>query len=816
VAAIPPSDRPLAGLVVMDLSTTLPGAQATQFLADCGADVLMVEPTDGSPIRQLAGWPGLLRGKRSVTLDLHDDAGLEQLRQLMSRADVLVNTMPPRTAERFGFTADALAQQFPELVVASITGWGSTGPWRDYPGWEALVLAKTGIMHEKRGLTQRPGPAYVSAPFASWGAANAAVQGILAALIDRESSGQGQLVESNLVTGVGAMDPWGWFQEMVLDRYPGAFVPMADSFDDEGRPQAYLVYALLVAATRDGHWLQFAQVSPKLIQAWLTELQLIGELADRKWQGFPMLPTAELRTEWWDMMLERVQWRSLAEWEKAFDTNHDLSAELFRSPEKSLDHPQVVHDGRAVTVTDPDLGPVLQPSTLIHAGGKPLTTLRPAPRLGEHNASLTLEAPDTARAPAVASPRSLPLDGVTILELGTMFAGPYGAALLTDLGARVIKIEPLDGDNIRNMLAYPEAGGAKALQGKQSCALDITTPEGLELVYELARRSDVALLCFRGDAAQRAKVDEATLRTVNPDLVVLNNTGYGIDGPFAHRAAYAPSIGAASGLSVIDSRDAAHPPKDLDDVHRTAAMLWAGSAATAVQADGISAVAVASALLVGLYAKRRGIALPGMVTTMLTTAQHALIAHNVSYDGRPAMPMADADFYGLNALYRLYRAADGWVFLAAPLPHEWPVLGKAMLPYIDLDADTRFATAATRAEYDAALAASLEPVFATKTAFEWEQELTAQDVGCVEVAERNSGSVLQSDSCYDAGYAVDSRSPIFDEHRRLAPLWRFSRSLTKADGGCTAGQHTRDVLREIGLADERIDDLRSRGIISCG
>src|SRR5262245_14531318 len=186
------SKGPLAGLVVVDLSTTLAGAFATQFLADCGADVVMVEPPDGSPLRQLAGWPGLLRGKRSVTLDLHDDTDLARLQQLLRRADVMVNTMRPATAERFGVTSELVAERYPQLVVASITGWGSTGPWRNYKGWEALIMAKTGVMHEKRGLTPRPGPAYVSAQFASWGAAHAAVHGILAGLIERESSGHGQ------------------------------------------------------------------------------------------------------------------------------------------------------------------------------------------------------------------------------------------------------------------------------------------------------------------------------------------------------------------------------------------------------------------------------------------------------------------------------------------------------------------------------------------------------------------------------------------------------------------------------------------------
>jgi len=806
------SAGPLAGLVVVDLSTTLPGAQATQFLADCGAEVIMIEPPDGSPLRELAGWPALLRGKRSVTLDLHDDADLERLRALLRRADVMVNTMRPTTAERIGLTHDTLSNAYPRLVVATITGWGSTGPFRDYKGWEALVMAKTGVMHEKRGLTTRPGPAYTTFSYASWGAAHAAVQGVLAALLERESSGRGQTVETNLVTGMGSMDPYNWFYEMVLERYPGAFEPMDAAYDDRGRPQAYLIYALLVCPTKDGRWLQFAQVSPKLIGAWLTELDLLKELGDPKWQGFPMLPTPELRSEWWDMMIERVGARTLAEWQQAMAENLDLSGELFRSPADSLDHPQTAHEGRAATVIDPDLGPVRQPSTLIHADGKPLTQLRPAPRVGEHNDSVTFDqdAPPLALQENCDTP---PLTGVTVLEFGSMFAGPYGATLLADLGARVIKVEPLEGDNIRNLVAFPEAGGAKVLQGKESIAIDFTKPEGLELVYELAKRSDIVLQCFRGKAAARAKIDEASLRAVNPDLAFVTTSGYGVDGPFAHRAAYAPSVGAASGLALVDSHDTGEPATDLDDLHRRAVKLHAGGAVPAVQSDGIAAHGVGSALLVALYAKRRGATLTNVVTTMLGTVQQAMIAYNASYASRPAETSADDQFFGMSALYRMYRAADGYVFLAAPLPREWPALAKAMSPYVDLHADERFADAESRAQLDDELITALTTVFASKSKLEWEHELSAQDVGCVEVVEANSELVLQTDPYYEAGYAVDAYSPIFEEHRRLAPLCRFSRSRTRADAGCTIGQHTDAVLREIGLDEATIVDLRAKEIV---
>ncbi|WP_245921704.1 CaiB/BaiF CoA transferase family protein [Nocardia nova] len=818
------SSGPLADLVVIDLSTTLPGAQASQFLADCGADVIMVDPPGGSDLRDLPGWPGLLRGKRSVTLDVRAGEDLATLRALLSTADVVITTMRPASATRIGLTPESLAEKYPRLVWASITGWGSSGPWKDYKGWEGLVMAKTGVMFEKRQLTIRPGPAFVAAPYASFGASQAAVHGILAALIERMSSGRGQAVESNLVTGMGAMDPYNWFYEMVLERYPDAFSPMDVAYDDAGRPQAYLIYALLIAATKDGRWLQFAQTAPRLMQAWLAELDLVKELADPKWTGFPMLPTPGLRTEFWEMMLDRVGARTFEEWQHVFETNHDISAEAFRTPEEALDHPQVVAEGRVITVDNPAVGPVRQPSTLIHTEGKPLTVPGPAPLAGQHDDEVraAIAAPAVNRAVAVsnsseksAAPQELPLHGVTVLEFGTMFAGPYGATLLADLGARVIKVEPIGGDNIRNLVAFPEAGGAKVLQGKESVAVDLTTPDGLELVYQLVRRSDIVLQCFRGAAAERAQIDETTLKAINPDIVYLSTPGYGVEGPYAARPAYAPSIGAATGLSALDGRDAVNPPRDRDALRAGARTLHAAGAVPAVQSDGIAALGVASAMLVGLYAKRNGVELSNMVTTMLGTVHQALISYNTSYAGRPEIDVPDAQFYGLGALYRMYQAADGWVFLAAPLSSEWEALVKALSPYADLASDSRFSTVQDRHTNDAALADVLADVFAGKEKQQWEDELTALDVGCVAILERNSESALQSDPFFEAGYSVEAISPIFDEHRRLAPLTRFSRSRTKADAGCTVGQHTRPVLREIGIGEERIDELVELGIIAC-
>jgi crotonobetainyl-CoA:carnitine CoA-transferase CaiB-like acyl-CoA transferase len=814
---------PLAGLVVVDTSTTLPGAQVSQFLADCGADVIMVEPPGGSPVRQLPGWPALLRGKKSVTLDLRDHSaggGVDQLRGLLVGADVFVTTMRPSTAERIGLTAGAVAEEYPRLIHASITAWGSDSPWRNYKGWEGLVLAKTGAMYSKRQLTLRPGPAFVSAPYASWGASQASIHGILSALLERETSGLGQIVESDLVRGLGALEVYNWFYELVLHRFPGAYTPMDVAYDDEGRPQAYLIYALLIAATKDGTWLQFAQTAPRLMQAWLVELGVAADLADPKWAGFPMLPTAELREEWWAGMLEKVQERTYQEWQDTFERNPDVAAETFRTPDGSFEHPQTVHEGRARVVEHPELGPVTQASTLIHSAGGPLTELRPAPAVGAHHdqlgAFIQAAAARTAGSPAGEGPRTLPLEGVTILELGVMFAGPYGTTVLTDLGARVIHVETLQGDGIRSLVAFPEAGGAKVMQGKESLSVDISTDEGRAIIHELVKQCDLVMQCFRGEAAKRAGVDEATLKTINPDLVYLNAPGYGTSGPYAARPAYAPSIDAASGISAVDGGAAVEAPQDMRETKRGAITLHAAGAVNAAQADGIAALAVGTGLLLGLYAKRRGIDLPELTTTMLGSAQQSMILFNTQYAGRRDLAKADDEFHGLHALYRLYPAADGWVFLAAPLDGEWHSLAEALAPYVDLLGDDRFATRELRCRNDEALIEVLTGVFAKREKQEWETELTSQDVGCVVAAERNMEWVLQTDEFHAAGYCVEAVSPIFDEHRRLAPITRFSRSLTKADGGCTLGEHTAAILAEIGYDEARVADLAERSIVSLG
>src|SRR6185312_6124292 len=158
---------PLAGIRVVDLSTALPGAFCTQFLADSGAEVLMLEPPGGSPVRALRGWPALGRGKRSRVVDLRSPSGASELDEVLSDADVAVTTFSPAVLADLGIDSEALLVRHPQLVITHITGWGRSGPWRDLKGYEGLVLAKAGLSHAVRRMANPPRPSYVSVPYAS-------------------------------------------------------------------------------------------------------------------------------------------------------------------------------------------------------------------------------------------------------------------------------------------------------------------------------------------------------------------------------------------------------------------------------------------------------------------------------------------------------------------------------------------------------------------------------------------------------------------------------------------------------------------------
>jgi crotonobetainyl-CoA:carnitine CoA-transferase CaiB-like acyl-CoA transferase len=253
---------------------------------------------------------------------------------------------------------------------------------------------------------------------------------------------------------------------------------------------------------------------------------------------------------------------------------------------------------------------------------------------------------------------------------------------------------------------------------------------------------------------------------------------------------------------------------DIEEMKDSAMRLYTATAAVPIQADGIAALAVASAILLGVLARARGRPLGDLTATMISSATHAITEQVIDYAGKPRTPRVDPEGYGFWALYRMYRASDGWIFLAAPAEDEWDGLAAALAEYAGLAVDPRFASPGARHDNQADLAEILTKVFGTRTAQGWERDLSEAGVGCVEVGMDTGQKILQTDEAAIAEYAVTAESPVFDEHLRPGPTVRFSRSPTRAKGFCSAGEHTDQILTELGYDEEQIANYRARDVVA--
>ena len=202
----------LDGITVVDCSSYLAGPYAAMMLADMGASVIKVEALEGDSFRELPGFYGWNRGKRSLAVNLKDSAGHEVLHRLVRTGDVLIQNMRPGVAERLGMDSATLRALNPRLIYCAMTAFGPDGPYRDRPGYDPVLQAMGGVQH----LQGFGGPPqFVRVAVTDYYTAALGAQAVLAALFARERTGRGQHVETSLLQGVLALQSGS-----VVD-YPG-------------------------------------------------------------------------------------------------------------------------------------------------------------------------------------------------------------------------------------------------------------------------------------------------------------------------------------------------------------------------------------------------------------------------------------------------------------------------------------------------------------------------------------------------------------------------------------------------------------------
>ena len=794
------------GLQVIEMGAGSIGASmAGMLLADNGARVLKVEPPEGDRLRgeHPAGFLVWNRGKESIVADLRTDEGRARVRELADRADVIIDGFGAGVAEDWGLGGERLRRTNPGLVSCSVTGFGSVGPYAKIPAYEGIVAAKAGL-YSLGPFGFRSGPIFVNAPLGSVGAGHMAFSGVLAALIARETTGRGQHVEATLLQGFNPLDYFGTMTWQHTQRTTGS----AHGTSAVGAMGASR-YSFFVP-TQDGRWVIFTQMLPHQAQALSRAVGMEHTFDDPRFEKQPQFPTAEDAQAWEDLLWEAMAAQPYEHWEKVFLADPNIAFELARFSEEGLEHQQIRHNGEAITVPDVARGPVEQIGPIARFAETPSRVDRSAPGLGEHGgdlAELTPPPPAQAAAPAHA------LDGVTIVELGYFYAMPYGVTMTGALGARVIKLEGATGDPMRSAFGAAEVGAAKTMEGKESLAVDLQTPEGQKIVQEAATRADMFVNGFRSGVAERMGLDYATLKKLNPRLVYVHAAGYGVDGPFAHRPIYAQVAQAVAGsIGRYGGR--------WLDPEFTKSLSWIEAQIVVlprlrgiVDGDSNAALAVLSSILLALYDQRRTGTGQFVSTTMIGGNALAYADDFVRYEGKPVLATPDEENHGLHALYRLYRAERGWVFLACPRQREWEALTTA-LDRTDLAADHRFATADGRATHDDALVAILADVFATRDAGAWEQFLTAAGVACVEAFEASHSEFTCTDPVLrETGLVVEVDHPLFEKVLRAGPPVRLSETPGRVAAGCLVGQHTRTILAELGYSAEAIQALEAQQVV---
>ncbi len=800
----------LDGVRVLDLSSGQAGGVATMVLADFGADVIKIERPGGDPWRALPAAPMWLRGKRSLALDLGTSAGRDAVHDLTRDADVVLHSGRPGSAARLGIDAETLRAINPGLVYCSISGFGARGPFARYKGYEGIVAAKAGRMMTFAGLLPRDGPTYAAVQVGQHVAAQSAVHGILSALLVRQQTGRGQLVETSLLQGMMPYDMSALLLEQLTRRFPGRFD--VDAAARRGQMPTLQYHPVLAA---DGQWLQLGNLVEHLYHAFISAAGLSEIYADPRYEGPPNRYDDDAREELRERILLRMLERPADEWMRIFIENGNVASEPFRDTQGALEHPQLIHNGNVIernTRYGPmkQLGPI---GKLLVTPGEPSADI---PAVDEH-AGATWR-PRAEAAPARPSgndgvrPPRRPLEGITVIEFATIIATPLACSILGDLGARVIKVETVAGDQMRGLLEG--ASAAKTTASKEGVCLNLKDPRGQEIARSLIANADAVVHNYRPGVPERLSIGYEQIREYNPEIVYVAATGYGSDGPSSHRPNAHPIPGAALGgaFMQVGGASAMTVTDDLDQLRETARRLMR---ANELNPDPNTSMVIASATLLALYVRKtRGVGQQVQVNMMAANA-YANSDDFVAYEGKTPRLEPDVDLCGLGPLYRLYPAADGsWVFLACVTDEEWRALVSAA-DFAPLARDARFATGEGRGEHASELVAALAEIFATRHADEWESLLTGIDVACVRADAATAGEFFDtSEHVMDNGFVTEV------DHLRWGPYWRhgslvqFSDTPTRPGSGILAGQHTRQLLREIGYEADAVAALYADRVVA--
>ncbi len=452
---------------------------------------------------------------------------------LLAWADIVVDAGPRGLLESTGITPEAVLEGHPEKVIVTISDFGSSGPYRDWSGSDAVQYALSSVL-SRSGLPGRE-PLIPPGPLPSESTALQAAWVAVATYLHRLRTGRGDWADISVFEATSE----------VIDPTFGV------GGSARGRPDARLLYPIY--RVTDG-WVRICVLSPRQwagMWKWMGEP---GELADPTLSSIGGRWAAAAKIH---EFYERHFARLTRDQAVAQGQAHGIPIAGVLTLAEALNADHYTARRAFAEVTGPDGQPIRIPNGLVEIDGRRAGIRRPAPRPGVHTTEVRAEMARSGRdaiaGPDVPAP-TRPLEGMVVLDLGVIIVGAELGRLLADLGADVIKVENRDFPDGSRQSVRGEPMSVPFAQGhrnKRSLGLNLRDRRGKALFLALAGRADVILSNFKPGTMESLGLSYDVIARVNPGIVMADSSALGATGPWSERMGYGPLVRASAGLSML-------------------------------------------------------------------------------------------------------------------------------------------------------------------------------------------------------------------------------------------------------------------------